>query len=568
MIANWMLTATIFAALCAVAALSVDRAMRAFRKQSRMVWAAAICVATTWPVIALLVLRTAPADATVTIGVATSSMNVADAAPSLLSIIAAKWSQVAALLDTPLMVFWIVATALLFFRLLLAIRTIHQVRHRAFVHALDGEEVLVDDAVGPAVIGVLTPKIIVPSWLLSLDSELRSLVLRHEGEHRKARDPLLLWLSVAATTISPWNAPVWWMARRLRLAMEIDCDARTLRHTVDHSKYAKLLLLIAGRNSSTQLALMLSPPSGRSHISRRISAMQNTPLRSRTATVALSIAVAGLAVAAACSNRIATNLASPNVNTGSQKTVAVEQTGKTEASVSEKDTAFFDFQLNKEATMEPGTKGPEFPAAMRAAGISGSVLAQYVVNADGSIDVSTLKIVKATRAEFANAVREALPTIRYSPGEVKGKKVRQLVQAPFAFALNRQPDTARSDQPRIGGNRSNVRAAGATDSTLDHPYFDFQVNKPAQPLPGVKGPAYPPELRSSKVEGRVLVQVVVNADGTPDMSSFKVLKSDHDAFSLAVLRSLTEMRFSPAQVNGKNVKQLVQLPFQFALPDN
>jgi protein TonB len=49
------------------------------------------------------------------------------------------------------------------------------------------------------------------------------------------------------------------------------------------------------------------------------------------------------------------------------------------------------------------------------------------------------------------------------------------------------------------------------------------------------------------------------------MSTFKVLKSNHDLFTNAVKQSLPAMKFSPAEVGGKKVKQLVQMPFQFSL---
>jgi protein TonB len=49
------------------------------------------------------------------------------------------------------------------------------------------------------------------------------------------------------------------------------------------------------------------------------------------------------------------------------------------------------------------------------------------------------------------------------------------------------------------------------------------------------------------------------------MSTFKVLKSDHELFSQEVKMALPKMRFYPAEVGGRKVKELVQLPFAFAL---
>ena len=61
-------------------------------------------------------------------------------------------------------------------------------------------------------------------------------------------------------------------------------------------------------------------------------------------------------------------------------------------------------------------------------------------------------------------------------------------------------------------------------------YLDFQVEQPAK-VKTVKTPVYPDHLRASQVEGRVLVQFVVDERGRPDMSSFKVIKSSDAALT-------------------------------------
>jgi protein TonB len=96
-------------------------------------------------------------------------------------------------------------------------------------------------------------------------------------------------------------------------------------------------------------------------------------------------------------------------------------------------------------------------------------------------------------------------------------------------------------------------------------FFDFQVEKQVAPVPGNQAPRYPDMLRSANVEGEVLAQFTVDTTGRAEMSSFKVLKSTHDLFTNAVRASLPNMKFYPAEVGGKKVKQLVQMPFQFSL---
>jgi periplasmic protein TonB len=99
----------------------------------------------------------------------------------------------------------------------------------------------------------------------------------------------------------------------------------------------------------------------------------------------------------------------------------------------------------------------------------------------------------------------------------------------------------------------------------DQPFYDFQVEKPVVMAPGSQGPAYPDMLRTAGIEGTVLAQFVVDTTGRADMSTYKALKSDNDLFTTAVKNALQRMRFLPAEVGGRKVKQLVQQPFQFSL---
>lgn len=115
-----------------------------------------------------------------------------------------------------------------------------------------------------------------------------------------------------------------------------------------------------------------------------------------------------------------------------------------------------------------------------------------------------------------------------------------------------------------GGVASGV-VGGTGPVQTDQPYFDFQVEKPVAPLPGGAGPRYPDILRSGGVEGQVLAQFVVDTTGRIEIPSFRVLRSDHAMFEQAVRQALPNMRFLPAEVGGRKVKQLVQQPFVFAL---
>jgi periplasmic protein TonB len=106
---------------------------------------------------------------------------------------------------------------------------------------------------------------------------------------------------------------------------------------------------------------------------------------------------------------------------------------------------------------------------------------------------------------------------------------------------------------------------GGTAVNTDQPYFEFQVEKQVQTAPGSPQPRYPDMLKSANVEGEVLAQFVVDTTGRAEMNTFKVLKSSHELFTQSVRNVLPNMRFYPAEIGGRKVKQMVQQPFTFAL---
>lgn len=115
-----------------------------------------------------------------------------------------------------------------------------------------------------------------------------------------------------------------------------------------------------------------------------------------------------------------------------------------------------------------------------------------------------------------------------------------------------------------GGVASGV-VGGTAPVNTDQPYFDFQVEKPVAQIPGSGTPNYPDILRSSNVEGQVLAQFTVDTTGRVEIASFTVISSTHDLFTSAVRSALPRMRFLPAEIAGRKVKQRVQQPFVFNL---
>jgi TonB family protein len=74
-----------------------------------------------------------------------------------------------------------------------------------------------------------------------------------------------------------------------------------------------------------------------------------------------------------------------------------------------------------------------YPPDLKAAGISGSVVAQFVVDPNGRADIRSFKVLSAGNPAFVAAVKAALPSWQFEPASVRGHPVRQLIQQEFSF---------------------------------------------------------------------------------------------------------------------------------------
>jgi protein TonB len=97
---------------------------------------------------------------------------------------------------------------------------------------------------------------------------------------------------------------------------------------------------------------------------------------------------------------------------------------------------YFEFQVEEAASPSGGNPDPEYPNSMRESGMTGRVVVQFVVGANGRVEPGSIKIMESTNSAFAAAVREVLPRHRFSPAKIGGRAVRQIVQQPFVFRID------------------------------------------------------------------------------------------------------------------------------------
>jgi bla regulator protein BlaR1 len=342
-IAAWMLYALLVSVLVAAGAWLMEEVVRQRGGPVRFLWLGALVA--TVALVALAPLRTAPPVAlpSPTVSAAQSADDAAEprrggavaaAARALRAVrtTLARPLQAAAALGTgaagrALAVGWVALSAA---ALALAAATALRARHaRRGWPAVEiaGQAVRVSPRAGPAVLGILHPEVVVPAWLLEATKEEQRLVVLHEREHVRARDPLVLAMGCVAAALVPWSPAAWWMLLRLRAAVELDCDARVLRRGVGRRAYGSLLIDMAGRGPGLSLgapALAGSP----STLERRIRAM-NARLPRFARLRAGSFGVLGLALlAGACETPLPTTaeVEKMDVRALEARTVALQPT--------------------------------------------------------------------------------------------------------------------------------------------------------------------------------------------------------------------------------------------------
>jgi bla regulator protein BlaR1 len=122
-------------------------------------------------------------------------------------------------------------------------------------------------------------RLFVQSCVLAMPGAQRKYVLRHEEEHRRANDARLLFVASLPLLLVPWNPAMWWLLRRLCLAIEMDCDNRVVSALGDAPAYGELLLKVA-QASSRGPRLQPAFLGGVGTLERRLTALlAPTPLR-------------------------------------------------------------------------------------------------------------------------------------------------------------------------------------------------------------------------------------------------------------------------------------------------
>ena len=252
---------------------------------------------------------------------------------------------------------------------------------------------------GPAVIGLLRPRILLPAdFARRYSAEERALVLAHEQEHLRRRD-LPVQAAFAALRCLFWFNPLAHLAAAcLRVDQELACDAAVLaRHPGARRRYGEALL-------KTELAgfgIPVGCPWLSGHPLKERLAMLKRPLpaprRRRTGLGLVALLAAATSLAAWAGGDV-------------------------------------DAMPSPQGELAP----PVYPASALEAELSGRVVLHVLVATDGS--VKDARVVNSEPAGvFDQAALAAVRQWQFNPGSKDGQAIEAWVEVPVDFRADGMP---------------------------------------------------------------------------------------------------------------------------------
>ena len=207
-----------------------------------------------------------------------------------------------------------------------------------------------------------------------------------------------------------------------------------------------------------------------------------------------------------------------------------------------------------------------YPGKALQQGLQGTVPVSFIIEKSG--DISEVKVVTPLGPELdAEALRLVKSAPKWTPARHRGQVVRQRVTIPVSFVMS--PGSRVVTRPAKDGPAASAPAN--SDPDPDGP-VTVAPDKPTRPVGGEqaffdwieKNQQYPALARRRKIQGRVMVEFMVQPDGTlTDARVMKKMGSGLDEEALRLIK--TAPKWEPASYKGRPLKQKMVLPVIFQL---
>jgi TonB family protein len=368
------------------------------------------------------------------------------------------------------------------------------------------------------VTGFLRPRIVVPEKTArKLNAQELRAVLLHEDAHRRRFEPLRFGLQRLALTVFFFYPPLWLLLRELNSSAEMACDEAVLEAGTGMETYTAAIARVLGFWTEESLAITVLGFGGLSPIRARLRRLEGNRRYMTMGRHRMAILAAALVVLALSFIPMAPLADSQPAPPAPPAPPAVPEEVDTPPQLLPESMAL-----------------PEYPEGARTSGAEGEILLEVLVREDGTVANVEVRQGIPGHPELAESAVDAVRHWTFKPGLRNGEPVESEVLIPLAFSLDDSKPKEVETPPAIIPDRC--------------------------PLP-----EYPNEARSAGVEGRVLLEVLVSADGSVADAVVKEGIEGHPELDRAAVDALKQWRFQPATSEGVPVDMSILVPLEFRL---
>jgi TonB family protein len=468
---------------------------------------------------------------------------------------------------------WAVGFGLVLMRLAVALGTAYRLRRSSTPAVVDGTPVLLtSQSLMPMTIGLLRPSIVLPIESLEWGPARLHAVVQHELAHMRRHDLLWQLLTTLACAVY-WPNPLVWLARRRTLQLrEMAADDAVLRAGLDAQGYAESLLQIARSLAEPRLceaATMARPRELEGRLLAILDGARNRRgfnkracLVAVGATLLLVMTVAGLRPLAA---QTTTDTLSVNA--------ALDQLRAAERSDGPNSVAFGRALVTAGRAYadagDEGTATSMFARAVEVLRVSAPPDASYsdalyysAVLADkpgAKVFENVLAVARASgnRQVLARAAHilgvltaheDPIAAERFFKESLDNQTDPILVRntaTAYGRMLTEQGRVAEAAEMQQKGKQAldRIPAVAIDDSEPTIKRIGDGIQAPL--IQKKQEPAYSAEARAAKLEGTVLLSIVVGADGLP--RDVKVLRPAGLGLDQRAVQAVKEWVFKPAR---------------------
>lgn len=200
----------------------------------------------------------------------------------------------------------------------------------------------------------------------------------------------------------------------------------------------------------------------------------------------------------------------------------------------------------------------KYPAEAKEKGVQGRAIVQMVVEKDGTI--TNAKVVRGVDPLLdAEALRVVNQSPKWKPGMQKGEAVRVKYTLPIMFKLsNDSSDSKVAETPR----KAIVDENGVHQICEEMPEFPGGMAECMKWLG--KNINYPTEAKEKGTQGRVIIQFVVEKDGS--ITEAKVARGVDPLLDAEALRVINSSpKWKPGKQGGQPVRVKYTIPVAFRL---